>query len=168
MTSAFFSTLSFNAEQNCAQNNGANLRDDINCLIMVRPVCQPCNRELPSRGRTWQQTMRVMYNEGLTRGAALSCLCAQELFGSSFFYSINHAARFMKVAHGLGERETGLHHHSHPHGKIGTHPPIERKREDPAADHEHGCAERNVAEINTGAAGPIEMCRRHDSSLLNV
>src|SRR6516225_4939062 len=38
MTSAFFKTLSFSAEQNCAQNNGAKRRDDINCMIMIGPV----------------------------------------------------------------------------------------------------------------------------------
>src|ERR1700761_6996649 len=36
MTSAFLSTLSFNAEQNCAQNSGAKRRDDIKCLIMAK------------------------------------------------------------------------------------------------------------------------------------
>ncbi|MGY3222659.1 hypothetical protein ACVW1B_006740 [Bradyrhizobium sp. USDA 4502] len=35
MTSAFFSTLSFNAEQNCDQNSGAKRRDVINSLIMT-------------------------------------------------------------------------------------------------------------------------------------
>src|SRR3954454_1488472 len=35
MTSAFLSTLSFSAEQNCAQNSGAKRRDDISCLIMT-------------------------------------------------------------------------------------------------------------------------------------
>src|SRR4029078_6428940 len=35
MTSAFFSTLSFNAEQNCDQNNGAKRREDSNSLIMT-------------------------------------------------------------------------------------------------------------------------------------
>ena len=35
MTSAFFSTLSFSAEQNCDQNNGAKRREDSNSLIMI-------------------------------------------------------------------------------------------------------------------------------------
>src|SRR6266496_3774662 len=35
MTSAFLSTLSLSAEQNCAQNSGAKRRVDINCLIMI-------------------------------------------------------------------------------------------------------------------------------------
>src|ERR1700748_543151 len=34
MTRAFLRTLSFKAEQNCAQNNGAKRRDNISCLIM--------------------------------------------------------------------------------------------------------------------------------------
>ena len=35
MTSAFFSTLSFKAEQNCDQNSGAKRREDSNSLIMT-------------------------------------------------------------------------------------------------------------------------------------
>ena len=35
MTSAFFNTLSFNAEQNCDQNSGAKRREDSNSLIMT-------------------------------------------------------------------------------------------------------------------------------------
>src|SRR6476660_9113748 len=53
MTSAFFSTLSFSAEQNCDQNNGAKRREDSNSLIMTiscyfgRAIPDVvCNREL--------------------------------------------------------------------------------------------------------------------------
>ena len=38
ITSAFLSTLSLSAAQNCAQNSGAKRREDINCAIMIRPV----------------------------------------------------------------------------------------------------------------------------------
>jgi hypothetical protein len=31
-------TLSLSAEQNWAQNSGAKRRENINCLIMIRPV----------------------------------------------------------------------------------------------------------------------------------
>src|SRR5215204_584830 len=95
MTSAFFSTLSFKAEQNCDQNSGAKRREDSNSLIMIIS-CYFC-RAIPGViCKSWAANLSVVGRQDSGQGAKWApASCIERLYGKlSGHWGVGPAGRF--------------------------------------------------------------------------